>query len=342
MIQLKKMARLVGAYTQSKKKPLPIWTHLWVTEKCNLDCDYCYVSDNDSEDPSTEDLMERIDHAADLGSAVIAFMGGEPTLRHDISSLIVHAGKRNMLTYLTTNAQHRIFHRVMVNMAKAGLDFLEVSVDAFDYNELTDKTLGGTGVLVARLKSMIRGYGTRFKLHQVLSPQNLEETSELLEVAEDMEAPISFGLVSTPLAMKSPYEGCERKLEEVLDLIKEKKERGVHVLNPFQYFDAAKKFLNGGVSWPCDVGKFSIQVSTEGYVYRCSVMRSVSATRFLDIDNSYFAEGMHDEHTLLPVCQKNCFSACAYSMGYYRQHPLEFAKQIGKSAKLIFPVLKGL
>ena len=80
MITIKKKLKLGKSFLESKLHPLPIWTHLWVTDKCNLSCDYCYVVDNKSSNPTTEEVESRIAHADDLGSAIIAFMGGEPTL----------------------------------------------------------------------------------------------------------------------------------------------------------------------------------------------------------------------------------------------------------------------
>ena len=96
MITLRKKLKLGTSFARSKLQPLPIWAHLWITDKCNLSCDYCYVFDNTSPNPSTNQVKSWVAHADQLGSAIVAFMGGEPTLRRDLPEIVASADERNM------------------------------------------------------------------------------------------------------------------------------------------------------------------------------------------------------------------------------------------------------
>ena len=71
MIGLKKKLKIGKTYLASRFQTFPIWIHLWITDNCNLDCSYCYVKDNSSQDPETEEVKEWINHAENLGSIVV-------------------------------------------------------------------------------------------------------------------------------------------------------------------------------------------------------------------------------------------------------------------------------
>ena len=106
-LSLAKKGRLASSFLKSQFSPLPLWTHLWVTDRCNLACSYCEVVENKKKDPSAEEVTSWISHAYDLETAVIAFMGGEPTLRKDLHELIRSASKKNLITYLTSHGQKK-------------------------------------------------------------------------------------------------------------------------------------------------------------------------------------------------------------------------------------------
>ena len=75
MINFRKKLKLGKSFLESKLHPLPIWVHLWITDKCNLSCDYCYVVDNKSADPTTDEVKSWITHADNLGSAIVGYDG---------------------------------------------------------------------------------------------------------------------------------------------------------------------------------------------------------------------------------------------------------------------------
>ncbi|MBW2986762.1 radical SAM protein, partial [Candidatus Woesearchaeota archaeon] len=256
MITAEKMWKLGQTYLKSKVQPIPLWVHLWVTDNCNLDCNYCSVKNNSSRDPETEEVKQWIEHADNLGSAVIAFMGGEPTLRTDLVELVTHADSKLLMTYVTTNAKHKSFDTLLLNLAKAGLDVLEVSLDGCDSIKGSEKTLGGNEDLIDLLDSVRQEYGLKFKAHQVLAPENLGETLKLLELAERRNLPISFGLVNALDGSAYSNSRDRDRLRQTLYTIIDKKKAGVPILNPVEYFTHAFAFLNSGTNWKCDVGKY--------------------------------------------------------------------------------------
>lgn len=328
MVSTRKKLKLGKSYLESLIHPLPLWVHLWVTNRCNLDCDYCYVVDNKSPVPSMNEVKSWIAHADNLGTAIVAFMGGEPTLRIDLPEIIASATERGLISYLTTNGK-LLPHSRLEDLAKAGLDVLELSVDGYYRMNHSPKTLGGKEDLIEELEEAKRKYGMKFKLHQVLTPKTVEETPNLLELSQKRRIPLSFGMVYRQNGNGQLSLEERRKMKWALKQILEKKRDGLPIINPLRYFIDAMAALETPVKINCDVGKYMLQVSTKGKIYVCSKLGEESDVDFLSIDRDYFKQDKHKSSELLERCNYKCLSACAYATNYYRKKPLSFISTIG-------------
>jgi len=105
-----------------------------ITRACNLKCLHCYESAGvkDIDELSTEEALRGIDILADAGVLILAFSGGEPTIRPDILQLIEHSSKRGMFTAVATNALLFSSRRKVREFKKAGLQFAQVSLDGLN------------------------------------------------------------------------------------------------------------------------------------------------------------------------------------------------------------------
>ncbi len=316
------MVRLIlgTAYLKSKIVTFPLLVHLFVTDRCNLSCDYCYSKD-DSPNPDFDELKQRIDHAVDLGTVILAFMGGEPTLRSDLEELIAYANGKSVVTYVTSNASLLTEERLM-DLGEAGLDVLELSVDGYYKIPGSDKYLDGNEELLDKLDQLRQSYDIFCKFHQVLTESTIDQTRLLVELANERRIPISFGLACEPCQLESSESYQERLLRTLSYLVEEKK-KGSLIMNPKTYFEEAKRWVNNPFQWQCDVGHYSIQVATDGRVYGCQkIPSSLTDLRFEDIGVEYFRDRKHDR-SFLPGCQRWCFSSCAYGFSNYRRNPLD-------------------
>ncbi len=319
MINLRKKLKLGRSFVESKLHPLPIWVHLWITDRCNLSCDYCYVIDNKSPNPETDEVKSWIAHADNLGSAIVAFMGGEPTLRKDLPEIVASADSRNMITYATTNGTLLTYQK-LEDLARAGLDVLELSLDGYDSVGGSKKSLDGDETLIEMLEHARREYGLRFKIHQVLAPSILQETPKLLELSKRRGVPISFGLVYEHTSDGNNQNPDE--LRKTLELVLQHRNNGTLIINPAQYFIDGIASLGSSVRITCDVGLYMLQVATDGSVYVCSKLTTKKPIKFLEIDGDYFRQDQHGNRQLLEQCADKCFSACAYTTSFFRKHPL--------------------
>jgi radical SAM protein with 4Fe4S-binding SPASM domain len=81
---------------------------------------------------TTEETLRGIDILADAGVLILAFSGGEPTIRPDILQLIQHASNRGMFVALATNAVVFSSLQKVKEFKNAGLQFAQISLDGID------------------------------------------------------------------------------------------------------------------------------------------------------------------------------------------------------------------
>src|SRR4051794_28601657 len=118
----------------------PLLVHIVPIRRCNIDCGYCNEYDKVSPPVPTDEMLRRIDKLADLGTSVVAFSGGEPMLHPDLDVLIRRIRERGMMAGLITNGYFLVPKRIE-ELNAAGLDFLQISIDNIDPDEVSKKSL---------------------------------------------------------------------------------------------------------------------------------------------------------------------------------------------------------
>ena len=134
MLSLSKLntgLRLVPAIFKAKYiKPVPIFCQWEITYNCNMDCQFCTFKKNIAlkeqyPELNTSQAIDIIRQLDDLGTKILNFSGGEPTLRKDLPILIDEAKKRKMTVFFSTNGS--TLKDTAKNLLKA--DMIRVSID---------------------------------------------------------------------------------------------------------------------------------------------------------------------------------------------------------------------
>jgi cyclic pyranopterin phosphate synthase len=118
-----------------------------VTPRCNFKCTYCDPLGSGHKDPvgtvSIEDVANVVEAAAGLGMESVRFTGGEPLIRKELPEMIRHAkqvvGIKDVA--ITTNAS--LLKRRLPELLDAGLDRVNISLDAVDPDAFRRATGGG-------------------------------------------------------------------------------------------------------------------------------------------------------------------------------------------------------
>ena len=118
----------------------PILVHVVPIRRCNIDCGYCNEYDKVSKPVDRAEMFARIDKLADLGTSVVAFSGGEPMLHPDLDDLIRRIRSRGMIAGLITNG-YLLSPKRIAALNDAGLDYLQISIDNVEPDEVSKKSL---------------------------------------------------------------------------------------------------------------------------------------------------------------------------------------------------------
>jgi MoaA/NifB/PqqE/SkfB family radical SAM enzyme len=326
MISRKKKWKIFRAFTKSLVKPIPLWSHLWVTRRCNLSCEYCYVTDNSIANPLLDDLKRRIDKLAELGTCVIHLMGGEPTLRSDLAEIVRYCSSSGMIVLTTTNGTLLNEERIL-QLGKAGLDAIEISTDALETPTSKKSILRQQEALVLLLKYQ-PVYQYLIKLNMVLSNDNIDDLPGILKFIEDKPIYITIGLVMPPPSSKSSNDAYfnsneqKQRLLNAADFIISQKRRGAPILDPLEYFSSFKTYLSGKQIWQCDSGKYFLEIDVDGKLLYCSYLLDKIGVDLLDLSRDYYTQLKMKFKSKLEICNRHCLANCFYDTSYFRKHPI--------------------
>src|SRR5215831_8625460 len=114
-------ARMVAGALKSRRHPIE--AQIIPIRRCNLACTYCNEFDDFSQPVSTEEMLQRIDSLATLGTGAITISGGEPLLHPELDEIIKRIRSHGILAGLITNGY--LLTRERINRLNgAGLDHL--------------------------------------------------------------------------------------------------------------------------------------------------------------------------------------------------------------------------
>jgi cyclic pyranopterin phosphate synthase len=107
-----------------------------VTDRCNFRCTYCMPEEGMQWIPRSEVLtFEEIERVARICVVRFAFdgirlTGGEPTIRHNIATLVAKLGRLGVDLAMTTNGA--TLRHIAGDLRQAGLNRLNISLDTLD------------------------------------------------------------------------------------------------------------------------------------------------------------------------------------------------------------------
>ena len=98
-------AKLLHQKVIEDGKIIPIHPQIYITNKCNLNCEFCSCSDRQKTlETKFDEVKEVIDVLADRGAKAITFSGGgEPLVHPKINEIIAYTGLRGVESGLVSN-----------------------------------------------------------------------------------------------------------------------------------------------------------------------------------------------------------------------------------------------
>ena len=165
--------------------PLDI-AYLEVTNACNLKCIHCYKTAGTPlpQELDTEDWFRIIDELKELGVMTLAFTGGEPFLREDISQILEYASQNVMGINIFTNGT-LITEDVIKILRKVNPEKIMVSIDGA--TKETHERIRGQNTFDKTVESINILTKNKFRVRSntVLYTENIDELESLIEMLLD-------------------------------------------------------------------------------------------------------------------------------------------------------------
>ncbi len=170
-----------------------------VTDRCNLRCIYCMPEGgvktlSHSEILSYEEIIYLCETFAKIGISKIKITGGEPLVRRDLSYLIRKIKSIENINNVTLTTNGILLEEQIDSLVMAGLDAVNVSIDALD--ESTYKNITRVG----EVKKVLRGINKTLEYEELVVKVNcvlIEGTNdnqilELVEMAQNKKLSVRF------------------------------------------------------------------------------------------------------------------------------------------------------
>src|SRR5712691_9671470 len=293
----------------------PLLVQIIPIRRCNIDCGYCNEYDKVSTPVPTDVMKRRIDTLAGLGTSVVAFIGGEPMLHPDLDELIRHIRGRDMMAGLITNGYFLVPKRIK-ELNAAGLDFLQISIDNVEPDEVSKKSLR---VLDKKLQDLRDYAAFDININSVLGGgiKNPEDARTINTRARELGFSTSIGII---------HDGTGRLKPLATDVRTVYDEVSTAINGPLQVF----KNLYSGIrsfqdnladgkpnEWRCRAGARYLYICEEGLVHYCSQQRGYPAVPL----ESYTTDDIRREYDTPKPCAPYCTVGCVHrvsTMDFWR------------------------
>ncbi|MDI6717455.1 MAG: radical SAM protein [Patescibacteria group bacterium] len=230
------------------KRRVPLMVSLGLTNKCNLNCIFCYAKDQENvgiPDYNTQQLKSYINQFIKLGTRIFLLQGGEPCLRPDLKEIISYIKNKERFCRISTNGV-LVANRID---ALLGADQLSFSLDG---NEQIVEQTRGKGIYQKVIEGMDAAFANKipFEIHAALvreSAFNNESIMSLFDLAKKYNTQVSFcvSVVSGAENTKSVGTGelTTEETKKVYQKLIELKKQGYPISNTFNS-------LKKAADWP--------------------------------------------------------------------------------------------
>lgn len=235
-----------------------------ITARCNLRCRFCEYWKDPGKEMSTPEILRMLDDAKSFGIGVYNAWTAEPLMRQDLPEILQYAKGLGLITSLITNGKllARRVHEL------DDLDYLSVSVDGIDsYKELR-------GIDLQDVFRGIRAAGTaghEVLMNCVISGKNVDELEDLVCLAEELGAQISFEpLNESPGIAKEVWEELGirdlPKFQKAIDRLVELKKSGAPIINSITYLKMIRSLKP---EFRCHASYIIMHVTADGTIECC-------------------------------------------------------------------------
>src|SRR3982750_3554967 len=280
----------------------PVLAHLIPMRRCNLACGYCNEYDHSSTPVPLDIMKRRLSKLADLGTSIVTLSGGEPMMHPELDEIIHHIRSRGMIAGLISNGYYFTPERIR-RLNKAGLEYLQISIDNVNPDEVSRKSLR---VLDKKLRYLAEHADFHVNINSVIGG-GIKKPEDALTVAKRA---VELGFSST-VGVIHDNDGTLKPLSDhektIFQQVKKLGNRDHARLNWFQDSIAEGK----PYEWRCRSGSRYLYICEDGKVHWGSQQRGYPGIPLED----YTMEDFKREYNTEKWCAPTCTIQCVHQVG---------------------------
>ena len=279
-------------------RPLVVWN---MTRRCNLKCVHCYISADEQrrDELSTEEARRFIEDIARMGSPVLLFSGGQPTLREYLFALGRLAIESGMRAVISSNGT-RIDEEMAKKIVEVGFSYVGVSIDGA--RETHDRFRGKQGAFddaIRGIRNCLKA-GVKAGVRLTVNRANVRDLPQVLDIVEKEGIPrfcmyhlVYAGRGENLVSQDLSHEEARGVIDTLIDKVLDWEKRGVEteILTTDNHADGvmiesfvaekrpqrlddvrALQLRHGG----CSAGKKMANVDYAGNVHPCQFWSSAT------------------------------------------------------------------
>jgi MoaA/NifB/PqqE/SkfB family radical SAM enzyme len=294
----------------------PLLVHVVPIRRCNIDCGYCNEYDKVSAPVARGEMFARIDKLAELGTSVVAFSGGEPMLHPDLDALIARIRALGMIAGLITNG-YLLSPRRIEALNDAGLDYLQISIDNVEPDEISKKSLR---LLDRKLQWLAEHAHFDVNINSVVGGgiRKPEDARTINRRARDLGFSTSIGIIHDASGLLKPLSDAERAIfDEVSELIDSRRQIVKNLYSGIRSFQM--NLADGKPNeWQCRAGARYLYICENGLVHWCSQQRGTPGVPLATYTLSDIKREFLTPKWCAPMCTIGCVHRVS-TMDFWRK-----------------------
>jgi radical SAM protein with 4Fe4S-binding SPASM domain len=295
----------------------PLRMDLALTFRCQNNCVHCYAGGpHETPEINTAQWKQVIDRLSEIGVFIVTFTGGEPTLRDDLTELLLYAQNKGMVTGLISNGRKLKDKTYVAALEKAGLDFVQITLESHKptiHDKMTDAK-GSWNETLAGIRNAVQSQ-IYVSTNTTLSKHNAPDFLDTIDFIKSLDVN-AFGCNSLIYSGKANEvrEEFALSIEALTELMPKIRDKA-HLLGlkflwytPTQYcrFDPVQ--LGLGVK-SCTAAMINMCVGPNGDVYPCQSyfesLGNILVEEWNQIWNNPLATKIRNRKYIEPKC-KDC------------------------------------
>src|SRR5665647_818220 len=211
---------------------MPLFCGHKLTYNCNLRCKMCPFWKRSNQESSTEQEKQILRQIYDSGVCSVAFEGGEPLLRKDLTEILAFSRSLPLHTSLITNGT--LLESKIDEIAHYINGALYVSLDGLEKTH--DTIRGVNGCFSKALRGITASRGrVQVIINTTIMADNIHEIEDVVKLAKELDVKISLAVAHEYFNAKSSAP-ASNEIRELAGKLVEMKNNGYPLVNSVSYF----------------------------------------------------------------------------------------------------------